>query len=169
VHEGTIWSIKADGTRRRQLTTKRDRRHVAGRLAFIRRSPKGPRISTMRPDGDEHMVVANTLGARDVTWSPYGMHLAFVTAGARENRECLRIVRLDGKGAKTLRCGLHGSGDGPVRGIAWAPNGKSILVGLTDRLSESSTIESRLVRVALDGTTTRGKATGFEPDWQPRG
>ncbi len=137
-----------------------------GRIAYIRRVDGVRRVHTIRPDGRERRVVPGTRGATDVTWAPGGRRLAFVTPGTDE-AECVHVVRADGSRRKTLDCRFRGLDGGNIRGISWAPNGKSLLVGIHDAYSEPLYSEGRIVRVLLDGTKRQLDAVGYMPDWQP--
>lgn len=138
-----------------------------GKIAYLNRVDGVRKVHTIRPDGDEKTVVPHTGGATDVTWSPDGMKLAFVTPG-EDQAECVHIIGIDGSGKRTLDCKFRGADGGDIQGLSWAPNGNSLLVGVQDFFSEPLYSEGRMVRVLLDGTKQQLDATGYMPDWQAK-
>lgn len=139
-----------------------------GTIALLRKVDGVQRIYTIRPDGREHHVVPNTARATDVTWSPNGRRLAFVTLRADgSGAECVRVVGIDGFGQRALRCDFKGSDGGDIQGISWSPDGTSILVGIQDFYDQPVYSSGRMVRVSLDTNKTPLGTTGFMPDWQP--
>jgi dipeptidyl aminopeptidase/acylaminoacyl peptidase len=104
--------------------------------------------------------------ATDLTWSPNGNQLAVIKPEPETDRECLVILYLKAGNQQTLTCQLDGEGGGDVNGLAWAPQGGSIVVGIEDKADGK--VSGRSVRVFLNGDPNKGfKGAQLQPDWQP--
>ena len=164
-----VMIANVDGTPAPQTVTSGQRPEWSSRgtIAYLRTVDGIRRIYTIRPDGEDRAVVPKTHGATDVTWAPNGMRLAFVTPGD-EGAECVHVVGIDGSNHKDIACGFRGTDGGGIRGIAWAPDGNGLLVGIQDFNHDPVYASGRMVRVLLDGSKWRMDAVGFSPDWQPK-
>jgi hypothetical protein len=135
----TIWTMAADGTDRRQVTT-------AGREMHFSWSPDGTRIvfERFRPiidvsqlgdaatdlyvidaDGSDEVRLTNDGMSRDPAWSPDGTQIAF-SHGPRGDQR-LALIGVDGSGLRDMTPRPEAGTFFPYGNtIAWSPDGEQI-------------------------------------------
>jgi len=173
--EGDIWSMRADGSRRRQLTT-----HPGDDLDPAW-SPDGTRIAfRSHRDGDEEVYVMDADGAheRNLTrnptsdyspaWSPDGRLIAFASDRDGDPNE---IYVMDADGSDPVRVTDNpGIDEYPT----WSPDGTIVAFHCTmGGVSPTGVGDFEICTVRADGggltqlTDTPGENT--QPDWSPDG
>lgn len=158
-----------DGRVRRLVVGRRPEWSSTDTIAFIRRSEGYRRVHTVTPRGRGLSAVAGTRGATDVSWAPGGRRLGFVKPAKSASRECLVVITPGVAGSRRpLTCRLRGIDGGAVDGLAWAPNGRSLLVAVIDHTDEPENIDGRTLRYFLDGTSRRVIGAALQPDWARR-
>ena len=173
--EGDIWTMHADGSRRRKLTS-----HPAEDFDPVW-SPDGMRIAfRTHRDGDEEVYVmqADGTGERNLTrsptsdyspaWSPDGTMIAFASDRDGDPNE---IYVMDADGSKPTRItDQPGIDEYP----AWSPDGSRLAFHCSmGGVNPNGTADFEICIVNLDGsglvrlTDTTGENT--QPSWSPDG
>ena len=112
-------------------------------LAFGRNDGEVDAIYTVKPDGTDEQKLVDAPGVQQVSWSPNGNEILFVT-------ESVHVVRPDGAGLTEVYTG--------VGRAAWSPDGSRIAI-YDDR-------SGRVVSLARDGTDLRVVAEVGQDGWQ---
>ena len=173
--EGDIWTMHADGSRRRKLTS-----HPAEDFDPVW-SPDGMRIAfRTHRDGDEEVYVmrADGSGERNLTrsptseyspaWSPDGTMIAFASDRDGDPNE---IYVMDADGSNPTRItDQPGIDEYP----AWSPDGSRLVFHCSmGGVNRNGTADFEICIVNLDGsglvrlTDTMGENT--QPNWSPDG
>lgn len=126
-------------------------------IAYLRSTgPGAATIHAVRPDGTQDVEVSASYGHLP-RWSPDGSLLAYAELG-------LTVQPLGGEPERVVF--LNGSGEGTLRGLAWAPD-QSALVYAQNRWDGATWTHPEIKTVNLDGTGVAPLTPGWTPDWQP--
>jgi Tol biopolymer transport system component len=181
--EDDIYTIAADGSDRRRLTTA-ERGLASGEpawspdgetIAFVRGlSDDRSQLWVMRPDGGEQRSYAPPAphGAHDSqpAWAPDRGTVAFIRRRLGDERivSALMVTGPDGSGLRTL-VRVESSYLTLLAEPSWSPDGQTLLYTRT-KLDEESFFRSSLYAVpAAGGTPRRLVADGGHGSWSPDG
>jgi Tol biopolymer transport system component len=164
-----IYTMRADGTGTRRLTTSReDETHPSwspdGERIVFRRGTSSGDLYVMDADGSEPrpLVVAPPHDGQP-TWSPDGRWIAFTRTVPGASIREVWLMRPDGTGIRQLTS-LEAVSEAP----SWSPDSTRIAFA-TDVLNRQYDIYS----VRVDGTAQRRltvtESDSFEPAWSPDG
>jgi Tol biopolymer transport system component len=158
-----IYSVQADGTRRRQLTdVRQDESPVwsadGTTIAFERRRA----IYRMEADGsDERRLTPGAAGIGSLVWAPNRPTVAFVHFDGSAWH--LSVINANGSGFRTLTKGLADH-DSP----AWSPSGRKIAF----ISSRGNKVDIHVIN--RDGSrnrnlTRKARTADWDPAWSPDG
>ncbi|HEY7708372.1 MAG TPA: hypothetical protein VH968_14500 [Gaiellaceae bacterium] len=159
---GGVWTIGADGTAPRRVTTDQNDRWPAWspdgrRIAFVRFLNGYDRLFVANVDGSgvTNVTAAHAIHVQDPEWSPDGRQFAFST-GSR-----VHLVNADGTNLRLMTGPESANAGGP----SWSPDGT--------RIAFSSGAAGRIGLVAASGGTPTVLASGlgevWEVAWSPDG
>ena len=179
---GDIWTMDADGTDKRRLTsgpandTDPAFSPDGRRVAFVRYDPEDGQtdIYSKSLDGGLRRVTDDKDFEGDLSFSPGGGRIAFGLSEAVPGcGGCaypgeIATVRTDGRGRKVL---TDAPGQSEALDPDWSPDGRTLVFTYFDNGSEQARIET----VGADGTGQRtvfspdGTASAFSPVFSPDG
>jgi Tol biopolymer transport system component len=156
-----LFSIRPDGTHRKQLTSNAATELEPAwspkhdRITFARDDHGGSHIYTMRANGFSVHRVRNTRFGSDPAWAPNGKKLAITLGRQRDFKQAVFTIGIHGKHRHRLTAWSI-----KISAPDWSPSGKSIVyVG-----------PKGITRMRANGTHKRRvHATGFQPSWSPDG
>lgn len=169
---GDIYTVRADGTGQRRLTSTGDNDHpvwnaVGTKLAFDSRRTGNYDVYVMDADGSHLVqVTRRSTSERLPYWSPDGRQLAF-TSDRLGAPQVFRI-RSGAPFGESVQLTTKFSGGG-FFSLTWSPDGRTIYGGYFSSDVDGDTVASLYRFAAVDGSRLTYVLRGFQPDVRPQG